>query len=412
MKVALLMVALGSLAADWPRWRGSEDAGGAGSGRYPIAWSDTRGLAWKTPLPGKGTSTPIAWQGQIFLTAPVDGHDALLSFDGNGRPLWQTTFGPERKGKHRNGSGCNSSPVTDGRLVFAYFKSGTLAAVDLKGKTRWETNLQERFGQDTLWWDAGTSPVLSQHDVIVAVMHQGDSYVAAFDKATGRLHWKVDRNFTTPLEGDHSYTTPIVLQRGGREIVLVWGAVHLTAYGAADGRLLWSCGDFNPDQRSNWVAVASPVIAGETVVVPYGRGECLHGIRLGGQGDVTKTHRLWKRDDTGAFVPTPAARRGRVYLLRDKGQLECLDPASGKTVWSGQLPESRSKYYSSPLVAGAQVYAAREDGTVMVARAEGPFELLAENRMNDRLIASPVPIDGRLLLRGEKFLYCVGAADE
>jgi outer membrane protein assembly factor BamB len=211
------------------------------------------------------------------------------------------------------------------------------------------------------------------------------------------------------LEGDHSYTTPLLFRHAGRDAVLVWGAVHLTAYDADDGRLLWSCGDFNPDGKSNWVAVSSPVLAGKVAVVPYGRGNTLHGIRLDGSGDVTATHRQWKRDDSGSFVPTPAYCQGRVYVLRDKGELHCIDPASGKTLASGQLPESRSKYYASPLVAGGHIYAAREDGVVFVARADAPMNVMAENRMDDRLVASPVPLDGRLLLRGEKFLYCIAA---
>jgi len=213
LTAVLTFLPLLAAAADWPRWRGPFDDGSAEPGSYPVTWSDTAGLVWKAPLPGKGCSTPIVAGRRIFLTAPVDARDALLALDWSGSRLWQVAFGAERKGKHRNGSGANPSPATDGRAVFAYFKSGTLAAVDLEGKLRWKTNLQERFGKDTMWWDIGTSPVLTAADVIVAVMHEGDSYLAAFDKATGRLHWKVARNYTTPLEGDHSYTTPIVFRK-------------------------------------------------------------------------------------------------------------------------------------------------------------------------------------------------------
>jgi outer membrane protein assembly factor BamB len=408
--VLILAIASPALAqSDWPQWRGPNGSGGVAGGSYPVKWDATSGLAWKTPLPGKGCSTPIVWHGRIFLTAGADGQDSALAFDTSGKLLWQTRLGAERKGKHRNGSGSNSSPATDGQGVFVYFKSGTLARLELDGKVTWKINLQDRFGHDTLWWDVGTSPVLTARDVVVAVMHQGNSYLAAFDKTTGQLHWKTARDFTTPLEGDHSYTTPLLFRHAGRDAVLVWGAVHLTAYDADDGRLLWSCGDFNPDGKSNWVAVSSPVLAGKVAVVPYGRGNTLHGIRLDGSGDVTATHRQWKRDDSGSFVPTPAYCQGRVYVLRDKGELHCIDPASGKTLASGQLPESRSKYYASPLVAGGHIYAAREDGVVFVARADAPMNVMAENRMDDRLVASPVPLDGRLLLRGEKFLYCIAA---
>jgi outer membrane protein assembly factor BamB len=405
--IVLLFVFAASAGADWPQWRGPDSSGGLSTGSTPVKWSDTAGLAWKAALPGKGCSTPIVAAGQIFLTAGADGQDAALAFDTAGKRLWQTVLGPERKGKHRNGSGSNSSPVADGQGVFVYFKSGVLARLDRDGRVTWKTNLQERFGRDTLWWDMGTTPVLTERDVVVAVMHQGDSYLAAFDKATGRLHWRVDRNFTTPLEGDHSYTTPLPFRHADREALLVWGALHLTAHDAADGHVLWSCGGFNPDNKPNWVAVSSPVLAGPVAVVPYGRGTTLHGIRLGGSGDVTATHRLWRRDDSGSFVPTPAYADGRVYVLRDKGEIHVIDPATGKTLASGQLPESRSKYYASPLVVGTRLYAAREDGVVFVAQVDGTIKVLAENRMHDRLVASPTPFDGRLLLRGEKYLYCV-----
>lgn len=154
--------------------------------------------------------------------------------------------------------------------------------------------------------------------------------------------------------------------------------------------------------------MASPVLAGEIAVVPYGRGNRLHGIKLGGSGDVTATHRLWTRDDTGSFVPTPAEAGGRVYLLRDRGEIECIDPTTGKTLEKRALPKHRSNYYASPVVAGGKLYAAREDGAVFVVRVNGAFQVLSENAMGERLVASPVPVAGRLLLRGEKHLFCVG----
>jgi outer membrane protein assembly factor BamB len=118
---------------------------------------------------------------------------------------------------------------------------------------------------------------------------------------------------------------------------------------------------------------------------------------------------LWKREDTGTFVPTPAEHEGRVYLLRDRGEIECLDPATGETQWRDAFPKASANYYASPMVAGGKLYAAREDGTVFVARVEGKFELLAENKMGERVIASPEPAANRILIRGEKHLFCVGA---
>jgi len=134
--------------ANWPRWRGPQDNGSTESGTYPVKWEK---VLWKAPLPGRGCSTPVVWDQRIYLTAPVNGLDAVLAFDWSGKPLWQTTLGPEQGGKHRNGSGSNASPVTDGKGVFVYFKSGSLAALEFDGQVRWQTNLVERFGRDTLF---------------------------------------------------------------------------------------------------------------------------------------------------------------------------------------------------------------------------------------------------------------------
>ena len=392
---------------NWPRRRGPHDDGVGQSGRYPAQWDAKTNLLWQAELPGKGCSTPIVWDQRIVLTAPASDQDAALVFDWSGKRLWQTALGPQRKGRHRNGSGCNPSPATDGRQIFVYFKSGTLAALDWTGKILWKANLQKYYEKDTLFWDVGTSPVLTERDVVVAVMHHGPSFLAAFDKRSGELDWKVARQYCTPLEGDHSYATPLVFRHQGREALLVWGGERLTAHDAADGRLIWSCGNFNPDAHANWVAVASPVIAGAMAVVPYGRGERLHGIRLGGNGDVTATHRAWVRDDTGAFVTTPAEYEGRVYLLRDRGEVECVDPANGKTISKGQLPKKSSNYYASPVIADGKLYAAREDGVVFVVSLDGRYTVLGQNDLGERIIASPVPVAGRLLLRGEKHLFCI-----
>ena len=158
--------------------------------------------------------------------------------------------------------------------------------------------------------------------------------------------------------------------------------------------------------------MASPVISDGVVVVPYGRGERLAGVKLGGKGDVTGTHRLWTVKGNGTFVPTPAVSGAEVYILRDKGQVICLDSKTGKTKWSGRMPKHRAKYYSSPLVAGGNMYAAREDGVVVVARLGEDFKVLSENDMGERMIASPVPMAGRLLLRGDKALYCIARPGE
>lgn len=397
---------------NWPRWRGPHDNGSVAGGKFPVDWADG-GVLWKCKLPGKGCSTPIVWNQRIYVTAPTNGVDSLLALDWSGKAIWTAEFGQENPGKHRNGSGCNPSPATDGKSIFVNFKSGTLAAVDLNGKIRWETNLVERFGPDTLFWDHGTSPVLTKKFVVMARMHKGESWLAAFDKSTGELAWKVARNYETPVECDHGYSTPVVIDHQGRESLLVWGGEHLTLHDTSDGKVVWTCGDFNPDANRLWPSIATPVICGDMVVIAYGRNDRgiprMHGIRLGGEGDVTGTHRIWKRDDVGTFVPTPVAYDGKVYVVGDKGQVSCLDPATGKTLWSAAFPKHRAKFYGSPTIAGGRLYAPREDGSVFVASVADGFQLLAENEMGESIIASPVAVSNRLLIRGIENLFCVAA---
>ena len=401
-------ISAGEPSFEWPSWRGPRDQGSIVRGSFPIDWTP-QDARWKIDLPGKGCSTPIVHGEHIYVTAPAGGVDALLAIHQSGKLAWTTTFGKEIPGRHRNGSGCNASPVTDGRAVFVYFKSGTLAAVRLDGQILWQKNLIDQYGPVKLYWDHGTSPVLTRNHVVMARIHGGDSWLAAFDKRSGKLAWKVARNFKTPREGDHGYTTPIVIQRDGQEYILVWGAQHVTMHDATDGHVIWTCGGFNPEDNMLWPAVASPVVSGDMVIVPFGRNDRgqprLHGIRIDGKGDVTRTHRVWKRDDIGTFVPTPAAYRRRVYILGDKGQLTCLDPATGKTLWTDRFPKHRAKYYGSPLVAAGKLYAVREDGTVFVASIDAGFKLLADNPMGEPIIASPVPLADGLLLRGWKHLY-------
>jgi outer membrane protein assembly factor BamB len=416
----LLLLARGVAAvdapADWPRWRGPADIGSTELGTYPVRFDDST-IRWQARLPGKGCSTPIVLDRTVYLTAPVDGKDSLLAFDWSGQQRWSATFGPEVAGKHRNGSGCNASPVTDGNAVFAYFKSGTLAAVELDGSVRWQTDLVQRFGEDDRFWDHGTSPVLTDKHVVMARMHAGDSWLAAFDKASGELAWKVARNYSTPVEGDQCYTTPLVIWHDGRESILVWGANHVTIHDATDGRAYWSCGGFNPDSRPLWPPISTPVIVGDMAVVCHGRNDRgqprLHGIRLTGSGDVTATNHAWQRDDVGAFVPSPAVYQGRVYLVRDRGEVECIDPETGETIWNDALPKARASYYASPLIANGRLYAAREDGAVMVASVtDDRFELLAENDLDEPVIGSPVPAGNCIFLRGADHLFCLTASDE
>ena len=161
-------------------------------------------------------------------------------------------------------------------------------------------------------------------------------WLIAFEPKSGRVAWKVERNYQTPPECDHSYATPTLIRQKGEEAILCWGAERLSAHSAKDGSILWVSTGFNPKQKKNWVVVGSQVVAGEVAVVPYGRGTHLAGIKLGGKGGVTDTHRMWTRTDSGSFVPTPAVANGKVTSCVTAARFTALTRRRAKAI--GKMP--------------------------------------------------------------------------
>jgi outer membrane protein assembly factor BamB len=359
----------------------------------------------------------MVYQGQVYLTTPAAGQDAVLALDATGKQLWLAKLGQASPPKHQTlGSSCNASPVTDGKGVFAQFRSERLVALEFDGHLRWQVDLKEKFGPDNLVWDQASSPVLTAEHVIVARMHHGDSWVAGFDKASGALRWQQKRNYDTPDENDNGYSTPLFFDYQGKPAFLLWGAEHLTAHAVADGALLWSCGGFNPRQSPNWPAIASPVVSGSIAIVPVGRDDRpgqarIYGVRIDAAADATATRIAWQRDDVGVFCCSPAEYNGRSYLLRNRGGVVCLDPATGKTIWADALPSGTAGYYSSPVIANGILYAAREDGVVFTVRIGEKFELLSANPLGERILASPGLANDCLFLRGDKHLFCIKASN-
>lgn len=396
--------------AEWPSWRGPHANGSTEKGSYPTELSE-KTREWKISLSGTGGSTPVTYGDQILVTVPADGKDTVMSIGFDGKEQWSTSLGNSKPNKHRQlGSSSNSSPVTDGKSVFVFFKSGNFAALNLKGDILWNQNLEEKFGPEVLYWDQGSSPILTKNHVIMARIHDGDSWIAAFNKSDGELVWKTPRNYAVPPENDNGYTTPILYKESdGVESILLYGSDHLTSYTSKDGELRWSAGGFNPRGRGYWPSISSPVIAGKIAVVPVGRDDRrgqahMFGIKLGGSGDVSKSHKVWQRDDIGVFVPALAEYKGLVYLLRNKGGIACLNPETGKTVWENQLPEGRDSYYSSPAIANGHLYAARNDGSVFVANIEGGYKFVDSIDLGEKVVASPVPVKNRILIRGYQSL--------
>ena len=422
----MMAMAVNAVADNWPNWRGPALDGAAAGGGYVSEWGPEQHGLWKVPLPGLGASTPAVWGERLVVTCTIDDKDAVICLDRAGKELWRKTLGEARAGKHKKATGANSSPVTDGELVWVYFKSGELACLDLAtGAERWRTNLQQRFGEDTLWWDLGTSPVLTSTAVVIAVMQTGPSYLAAFDRVTGELLWKHDRDVPAPEEAAQSYSTPLVAA-GDRakgepaEVLFVLGADHVTAHDAATGRELWRVGGLNPEANGFFRSIASPVLAGDLVIAPYARGGTITAIRRGGSGDITNSHVVWVRKDVGADVPTPAVKDGRIVVCGDKGIVEGLDAATGKTTWRRELPKNRSAYSASPVLVDGRVLVVREDGAASVlgwpepgageksADHERIPEVVGGGSVEEMTVATPVCVDGRMFLRTHDSLWCIG----
>ncbi len=412
---------LGTAADSWPQWRGASQNGVAAGKAYPRQWSAESGIAWQRELPGRGGSTPVIDGKTAYLTSGVAGKNTLLAIDtSSGKTHWEANIGQDTGGKHQKGSGSNPSAVVDGDLVFAYFRSGDLGCVNRKGEVLWQTNLQDKFGEDTLWWDLGSSPTVTESAVVVVVMQTGPSYLVAFDKKSGDQLWKVDRNFSTPAaagdryEASQSYATPLAVQVDGKEVIAVMGADHLTLHSADNGKELGRLGGFNPRQEQYWRSISSPVAQGNIIVCPYARGETITGVRMdqliAGKGTDAIA---WHRDGLGSDVPTPAAVDGRVYVVGDKkarGLVTCLDIESGETIWQTQLKKSRIDFSSSPLIAGDHLYVTSENATTYVV---GPLssdqpDVVAVNELDDTdqfTVASPVPVGDGLLIRSRHKLY-------
>jgi outer membrane protein assembly factor BamB len=398
---------------NWPQWRGPDANSIADQGDYPVEFSATDDILWLAPLPGKGSSTPIVWEDHIFLTSGIgegeEGEDGVLCFDWMGKQLWQAKLGKQQPGRHPRGSGSNPSIVTDGARLFAYYKSGTLVALDFEGNVLWKTNLRQKYGDIIHNWDLGTSPVLAGDNVVIAVMHEGSSYLVAFDQKSGNVAWKTDRNYSCEFESGQSYTTPTVIKEGNRTMLVVWGADHLTGHDTATGKLIWECGGFNPDQKSMWRVIASPAISQGIAIVPYGRDKFLAGVKIGGSGDITATARIWEKKGIGTDVATPVAKDGKVYVVSFNGKMWCLDIQTGEELWQTKLPRAGGMFYSSPVLSGNKLYLCREEGKVYVCEiSHDGMQVVNETEFDDYFVATPVLVRDKILLRGEKNLYCIG----
>jgi outer membrane protein assembly factor BamB len=409
---------------NWPQWRGPLGTGAAPHADPPIEWSETNNVRWKIALEGKGHSTPIVWGDRVFLTTAVPYGERLPprystapgTHDGvpvthhhkfvvsavdrrDGELLWQRTLHQAlpHEGGHYTGSLASNSPVTDGEHLFAFFGTHGLYCLDLDGNLVWKAQFGEM--QSLHGHGEASSPVLYGDTLVINWDHEGQSFVAAFEKSTGRQRWKVLRDEVT------SWATPIVVEHAGRPQLVISGTKRVRGYDLATGRVIWECGGLSANVVASPVASRGLVFAGSS----YDK-KALLAIRLdGAQGDITATKQvLWSRNRGTPYVPSPLLYDDALYFLNHyQGVLSRVEAQTGVDRPGTLRLAGIGDVYASPMAAAGRVYITDRDGTtVVLSHADAP-KVLAVNQLDDTFSASAAAVGTELFLRGERHLYCI-----
>jgi len=409
----------------WPQWRGPLGTGVAPTGQPPVEWSETKNIRWKTAVPGKGHSTPIVWGERIFLTTAIPfgeamkprfpdrpgAHDnltttqrhefAVLALDRkSGKILWQQTVHKDlpHEAGHVSASLASPSPVTDGEHVFASFGSRGLYCLDIQGKLIWKKDLGEMHTKHG--HGEGSSPALHGETLAINWDHEGQSYLVALDKRTGKQLWRVAR------DEDTSWATPIVVEHGGKAQVIVPGTKRLRGYDLASGAVIWECGGLSSN------IVASPVTAGGVVYSGSSYDtRALLAIRLdGAKGDITGTKQVvWSRTKGAPYVPSPLLYGDSLYTLQHyQGIVSRLDVKTGEDQGGPIRLPAITNVYASPVGAAGRIYVTSRDGvTQVMSHGDAMPKMLAQNRLDETISASAAIAGKELYLRGERHLYCI-----
>ena len=408
----LLSVRLPAADGDrfWPQWRGPMLTGAALHGDPPVEWSEGKNVKWKVEIPGKGSGTPVIWGETIFvLTAvPADGGErakqrftVLAIARKDGKVLWQRVVREEvpHEGTHQTNTWASASALTDGELVYAFFGSRGLYALDLKGNVKWEKDL----GDMTIKLNFGeaASPALHGDRLVVNWDHEGQSFIVALDKRTGKELWR------TPRDERTSWATPLVVEVGGRAQVITSATSRVRSYDLATGELLWHATGMTAN------AIPTPVHSDGLVFLTSGfRGNALLAVRLAeAKGDITNSPAIvWRYDRDTPYVPSPLLSGDQIYFLKsNSGVLSSFEAKTGKKLYGEQRLEGVPNVYASPLGVAGRIYVAGRDGGVAVVQQGPEFKLLATNQLDDGFDASPVAVDNELYLRGQRFLYRISA---
>jgi outer membrane protein assembly factor BamB len=411
---------------NWHQWRGPLATGTAPKGDPPIRWDEKTNVKWKTAIPGKGSATPIVWGDRVLVLTAIDTKRAaatsdipkedphfqtktkppktyfqfvVLSIDRKtGKVQWQQTATEQvpHEGLQPTHSYAAASPMTDGRSVYVSFGSRGIYCYDLAGKLQWQRDLgrmHTRYG-----WGEGISPVLHGDTLIVNWDQEVGSFIVALDAKTGKTRWKVERDEPT------SWATPLVVEAQGRTQVIVNATNRVRSYDLNTGQVLWQCGG----QTVN--VIPSPVVHGQNVIcMSCYRGSMACAIPLDATGDITDSNKVvWRYQQGTPYVPSPLLVGDRLYFtLSNTAALTCLDAKTGKPIIERERLPGLKTLYASPVGAAGRIYFVDRDGTAVVLKQSDKLEVLATNRLDDAIDASPAVAGRQMFLRGEKYLYCL-----
>ena len=400
----------------WPQWRGPLGTGEAPHANPPVSWSGTTNVRWKVDLPGIGKSTPMVWKDLLVLTTAIPAGSAgdfvskpgAQSADGDvhfvvmalrrqdGAVRWRRAVRTEKphEGTHRDGSFAGASAMTDGQRIYVSFGSRGIYALDFDGRVLWEKDLGDM--QTRNGFGEGSSAAVHGNTLVVNWDHEGEDFIVALDSATGRERWRKPRSEPT------TWTTPHIVTHDGRTQVVVGGTNRVVSYDLATGEALWE----TPGLTAN--VIPTPVSGGGMLYAMSGfRGSMARAIRLSdAKGTVTGAPaQVWTYERDTPYVPSPLLYRGSLYFLKlNSGILTCLDAATGTPHYTERL-DAVANVYASPVAADGRVYIIGRDGTTAVLAAGPKLQILATNRLDDPIDASPAVVDGEIYLRGASRLY-------
>jgi len=414
-------VVLSSLAAaEWPQFRGPNSSG-IGDGKPPVEFGPSQNVLWKTAV-GSGLSSPIIAKGRVFLTEfdRATKQLATLCIDQRtGKILWRRPVAPPEIEKvHEISSPAAPTPASDGERVYVYFGSYGLVSYDLDGKVLWERRLplpQNIYG-------AVASPIVAGD--LVVLNHQGkEAYLLGVNHRDGKTVWKTDRS-----QFQYGWSTPVYWRHDGIDEIVVLGGdfgpnQRLMAYNLADGAERWwvaglpPCGKSTPVIGGGMVFLAAPDIIMDVEAekrnperaaqIYANNASRVMAIRPGGKGEVNQTHVAWSEHKGTPGVPSPLYYNGRLYTVQNGGIVFSRVAKTGELVYSGRMG-ALGYYYSSPVAADNKIYFASEEGVVIVLDGGEELKVLARNKLDGQILATPAIVDGKIYVRTEDHLYAFG----